>query len=143
MTHWDEVALPILELSVSSVLEGEDPPQAEQIAQELGIEVGKARAALKLLASEGYVETMNSWGGPLGVTAVYPPAFRAVGEWPQSNNEIFGNALVEALEKLASQQEDESKQAVLREAASDVRSIGVNGAGQVLGSFLKGVIGLS
>lgn len=143
-THWEATALPILEYCVSRVIANEDPPDVPRIARHLELDHETVGTALALLAGEGYIETEGAWGvSALGVTKVRSTAFRAVGQWPSSNNEVFGNAMVETLEKLAAGERDEEKSAAFRAAASDVRSIGVNGAGQVLGSFLKGLVGLA
>lgn len=141
-THWNTTALPILEYCVVQVMNNEDPPSVDRICEQLDMDLPTVQTALKLLVHEGYVEAKNAWGGPIGVAQVCSSGFRAVGQWPSSNNEVFGNAMVEALEKLASGERDEEKSQALRAAATDVRAIGVNGAGQVLGSFVKGLVGL-
>src|SRR5690625_1544395 len=143
-SHWEDTALPILEYCVSRVAANEDPPRPPQIAQHLELDPETVRTALILLKDEGYITTVDAMGAPaVGITKVHSTAFRAVGQWPSSNNEVFGNAMVETLEKLAAGERDEEKSAALQAAASDLRSIGVNGAGQVLGSFLKGIVGLA
>lgn len=142
-THWETTALPILEYCVGRVLANEDPPDMETIAKALELDRPDVQTALALLANEGYIDTERAWGGPIGVTKVNSTGVRAAGQWPSSNNEVFGNALVEALDKLASVERDEEKSRALQAAAHDIRNIGVNGAGQVLGGFLKGLIGLS
>lgn len=142
-THWETTALPILEYCVGRVLANEAPPAVEAIAKALVLDQTTVQTALDLLANEGYIDTQRAWGGTIGVAKVNSTGIRAAGQWPSSNNEVFGNALVEALDRLAAIERDEEKSRALQAAAHDVRSIGVNGAGQVLGSFMKGLVGLS
>lgn len=142
-THWDTTALPILEHVASEAIAGRTRLSTEKISDSTGIDLEQVQQAIVWLDQDNLIQSRKVNGPPIGVDRVNPAGLRAAGHWPSSNNEAFGNAMVEALEKLAAGERDEEKSAALQAAASDLRSIGVNGAGQMLGSLLKGIVGLA
>lgn len=116
---WESRDLPVLDAAVRYLDEhaGRMFPQGYDLAEITSLTNEDVTRALLALEDQ-YVRLRKTMGDPKNwtVTAVYPGAREAVGQWPTPEN--LADRLVEAMSSAADQEPDEEKRSRLKTAAS-------------------------